>query len=182
MEQFWGGNGAVWSRNGAEWSAPRPLIRFSPASSPRAACADWVRHRKGERGIRARGVCRRGFAGRLVDLGGFEPPTSSMPLRRAPNCATGPRSRAKALAARNATAYHNAGGRGVATPALAELERAADGVGYVGLEFVRRFALRDAAWRAFNRLLPQQPSEFVRMAIDAENRHLPRKRSPQLSG
>ena len=28
---------------------------------------------------------------KLVDLGGFEPPTSSMPLRRAPNCATGPR-------------------------------------------------------------------------------------------
>ena len=28
---------------------------------------------------------------RMVDLGGFEPPASSMPLRRAPNCATGPR-------------------------------------------------------------------------------------------
>ena len=27
----------------------------------------------------------------MVDLGGFEPPASSMPLRRAPNCATGPR-------------------------------------------------------------------------------------------
>jgi hypothetical protein len=27
----------------------------------------------------------------LVDLEGFEPSTSSMPLRRAPNCATGPR-------------------------------------------------------------------------------------------
>jgi hypothetical protein len=26
----------------------------------------------------------------LVDLGGVEPPTSSMPLKRAPNCATGP--------------------------------------------------------------------------------------------
>ena len=28
--------------------------------------------------------------GPLVDLGGFEPPTSSVRLRRAPNCATGP--------------------------------------------------------------------------------------------
>ena len=27
----------------------------------------------------------------MVDLEGFEPSTSSMPLRRAPNCATGPR-------------------------------------------------------------------------------------------
>jgi hypothetical protein len=30
------------------------------------------------------------FAGRQVDLGGFEPPASSVRLRRAPNCATGP--------------------------------------------------------------------------------------------
>ena len=29
---------------------------------------------------------------KMVDLRGFEPLTSSMPLRRAPNCATGPRS------------------------------------------------------------------------------------------
>ena len=28
----------------------------------------------------------------MVDLEGFEPSTSSMPWRRAPNCATGPRS------------------------------------------------------------------------------------------
>ena len=28
---------------------------------------------------------------KVVDLEGFEPSTSSMPLRRAPNCATGPR-------------------------------------------------------------------------------------------
>jgi hypothetical protein len=28
----------------------------------------------------------------LVDLDGFEPSTSSMPWKRAPNCATGPRS------------------------------------------------------------------------------------------
>ena len=27
----------------------------------------------------------------MVDLRGFEPLTSSMPLKRAPNCATGPR-------------------------------------------------------------------------------------------
>ena len=27
----------------------------------------------------------------LVDLDGFEPSTSSMPWKRAPNCATGPR-------------------------------------------------------------------------------------------
>jgi hypothetical protein len=31
-------------------------------------------------------------AQKMVDLRGFEPLTSSMPLRRAPNCATGPRS------------------------------------------------------------------------------------------
>jgi hypothetical protein len=30
----------------------------------------------------------------LVDLKGFEPLTSSMPWKRAPNCATGPRMRA----------------------------------------------------------------------------------------
>jgi hypothetical protein len=29
----------------------------------------------------------------LVDLKGFEPLTSSMPWKRAPNCATGPRGR-----------------------------------------------------------------------------------------
>ncbi len=29
---------------------------------------------------------------KMVDLEGFEPSTSSMPWRRAPNCATGPRS------------------------------------------------------------------------------------------
>ena len=28
-----------------------------------------------------------------MDLGGFEPPASSVRLKRAPNCATGPRSR-----------------------------------------------------------------------------------------
>jgi hypothetical protein len=28
--------------------------------------------------------------GRMVDLVGFEPTTSSMPWKRAPNCATGP--------------------------------------------------------------------------------------------
>ncbi len=28
--------------------------------------------------------------GNLVDLDGFEPSTSSMPWKRAPNCATGP--------------------------------------------------------------------------------------------
>ncbi len=33
----------------------------------------------------------------MVDLGGFEPPTSSMPWKRAPNCATGPFRAAKLL-------------------------------------------------------------------------------------
>src|SRR4030088_2329330 len=33
---------------------------------------------------------RRYFSLRLVEPGGFEPPTSSMPSRRAPNCATAP--------------------------------------------------------------------------------------------
>lgn len=31
------------------------------------------------------------WAERMVDLAGVEPATSSMPLKRAPNCATGPR-------------------------------------------------------------------------------------------
>ena len=35
-------------------------------------------------------VCDRHFFERLVDLKGFEPLTSSMPWKRAPNCATGP--------------------------------------------------------------------------------------------
>ena len=30
------------------------------------------------------------YAYMVVDPGGFEPPTFSMPLRRAPNCAMGP--------------------------------------------------------------------------------------------
>ena len=33
--------------------------------------------------------CANNF-GNLVDLDGFEPSTSSMPWKRAPNCATGP--------------------------------------------------------------------------------------------
>ena len=36
---------------------------------------------------------RRLRVGRVVDLEGFEPSTSSMPLRRAPSCATGPHRR-----------------------------------------------------------------------------------------
>jgi hypothetical protein len=33
----------------------------------------------------------------MVDLRGFEPLTSSMPLKRAPNCATGPRGNVKSF-------------------------------------------------------------------------------------
>ncbi len=37
------------------------------------------------------------FEGDLVDLDGFEPSTSSMPWKRAPNCATGPSLRRTAM-------------------------------------------------------------------------------------
>ena len=86
--------GTVWWGGGVQLSGcPYQISKMVPSSWAHQDGLAFTQSNHGAGLIGPQATTRRRFclSYTLVDLGGFEPPASSMPLRRAPNCATGPR-------------------------------------------------------------------------------------------